>query len=348
MALSTGLVHGGNQEQKVFAIDDVIKDKDKAARPFSTGAPKKGNPKNDLFHIMSKTFVTGEERSTAEATTLTNKRVENRKQIGARLHHIEEAVEVGMVTQGNETYGSNGLSEYERQRKEVLEDQLKSWERVFCGNTNCQAGSSSVAFKTRGAGLWISPSSTSLAGDSETDISDASHRTPAASIVDLHIDALTASEVTNRMTAATLNGIMGSLFDVCGGPGDYDVICTRALKEMVSSLLNIDKVVDGLTKVARYNGDIEMKRLGFVVEIYVGDTGTLTFKMSTFLPVASGGTSSTEAFILNWDFADIYVRTQPGFYPVDNVSLSKKTAIAGTQGLAMVPRYHGKITRAAA
>lgn len=351
MALDTGLVHGGNQQLKVFAYDDVMRDEDRSKLPISTAIPKAGNTDNTLFHFYSKLFVTGSERADSESTTLTAKRVEKRKQLAGRLGHIQEKVEVGMVTQGNKTYGSNGLSEYERQRKEVMEDQMKSWERNFSGFHNTQDGSSSVEYWGRGLGLWTSPATVSLAGDSDTDISDGDHRTQAAAAVDLENDALDADEVTNRLTTATLNGLLGSLFDTYNGPGEYDVVCTRRLKEAVGRLLQVDKIADGLTSVARYNGDIEKKRLGYIVEVYAGDTGVLTFKMTTFFPTTGGaasGTSSLEALVMNWSKAWLHVRNKPGFYPIDNVALSKQTAIAGTQGIACIPRYHGQITRKAA
>jgi hypothetical protein len=345
-ALDTGLVHGGNQQLKVFAYDDVQKDEDKAKMPISTAVPKMGNTDNTLFHYYSKLFVTGSERASPEATTLVNKRVEKRLQLAARLGHIEESVEVGLVSQGNKTYGADGLSEYERQRKEVLEDQVKSWERNFSGFHNCQDGSSTQEYWGRGLGLFTSPAAVSLASD--CDITDPLHRTHDLACVDLNVNALLATEVANRFVPDHLNGIMGSLFDTINGPNDYDVVCTRQFKEAVGRMLNVEKIVDGLTSVAKYNGDIEKKRLGFVVEIYVGDTGTLTFKMTTFFPTTGGaaaGTSSLEALILNWDKIWLHVRNKPGFYPVGNLNLSQKTAVAGTQGLACIPRYHGQITR---
>lgn len=347
MALQTGLVHGGNQQLKVYSVDDTMRDKDLAQRPISTTITKSGNPDDTLFRYPSKVFEQGSERATGEATTLANKRIEDRVMLAGRLHHLEESVEVGMVSNGNKTYGRDGLTEYEAQRKDLLEEHLKVWERVLSGNGESQAGNGSgAAYKTRGLGMFITPSSVALT-DTDCPITD-THRTPAASCVRLHINALTETEVTNRMTVATLNGILGSMFDVVHGQVDRDVVCTRQFKSMVSSFLNLDKVADGLTKVSKYNGDIEDKRLGFVVEIYVADTGTLTFRMSTFLPVADVGNTvdSTEALILDWDQLWSPVRNAPGFYPVDNVALSKKTAVAFTQGLACVPRYHGKVTRA--
>lgn len=346
MSLDTGLVHGGNQNQKVFAIDDVIPDSDKAKRPFKTACPKTGNPDNDLYRIMDELHVDGEERSSAEATTLTAKRVEKRQQIGARLHHIEEAVEVGMVSQQNKGYGRGGLSEYEFQRKRVLMDQLDAWERVLCGRGTPQAGNGSgTAYKTRGASEWITASTTDWAADSDTDISD-DFRTPSGSIVELHLNALTKTEVTNRMVLSQLDGVLGSLWDVARGQDEFDVICTRIFKEMVSTFIHIDKVADGLTTIARFNGDIERKRLGYIVEVYATETGVFTFKMTTFLPPASGATASVEALVLNWKHAEIAVRNEPGFYKVGNTLLSEKTAVAGTLGLAMRPRFNGKFTRA--
>lgn len=348
-ALTTGLVHGGNQQLKVYSVDDTMRDVDRAQRPISTTIRKGGNPKNTKFDYPSKLFVDGSERASAEATTLTTKRAALKVMLSGRLHHIEEKVEVGMVSQGNETYGAEGLSEYEYQRKELLEDQLKSWERIFSGNGEGQDGTAGDAgdpYKTRGLGLSISPSTVALT-DTGCAIPNA-HRSAAAACVRLHLNALNAGEVTNRFTLDQFKAPFNALFGVVNGPCDRDVVCTLAFKEMVNSFLNIDKVADGLTVVSRYNGAIEKKRLGFVVEIYVGETGTVTFRLSTFLPVADvgAGIDSTEALILDWERVWLHVRNAPGFYPIDNESLTKKTAVAGTQGLACVPRYHGKFTRA--
>ncbi len=52
--------------------------------------------------------------------------------------------------------------------------------------------------------------------------------------------------------------------------------------------------------------------------------------------------------MLNWEKIWLHVRNKPGFYAVDNVALSKRTAVAGTQGLACMPRYLGQFTKAAA
>jgi hypothetical protein len=344
MSLLTGLVHGGNQQLKKFAYDDVMRDEDRAKMPVSTTIRKAGDTDNTLFHYYSKLFVSGSERSTPEATTLAVKRVENRVQLAGRLHHIEEAVEVGMVSNKNKTYGADGLTEYERQRKEVLEDQIKSWERIFCGNGESQDGSNVAAFRTRGLGLFISPDATTLT-DTNCLIPTA-HRSADAACKQLHFNALDPAEVTNRFVLDDLTEVTSALYDVVNGPCDRDVVCTLAFKSAIGRMLDIDKVADGLTKVSRYNGDIQDKRLGYVVEIYVGDTGTLTFRLSTFLPAATETTDSTEAFVLDWERCWLHVRNVPGFYPVDNVALSKKTAIAGTQGLAVIPRYHGKFTRA--
>lgn len=349
MALSTGLVHGGNQNQKHYAIDDTIPDKKRAARPISTAAPKKGNPPNDLYYIEDKINPTDGYKASAEATTLTAKRSETRKDLGCRLHHIEEKVTVGMVANKNSTYGRDGMTEYEAQRKDVLEAQLDSWEWIMGGNQNCQAGNGTgTAYVTRGFGKWISPSSESLAGDSPTDIADSDFRTPAGSILTLHNEGLDLDKVTNRMTKEHVENVLGSLWSVLGQPREFDVPCTLAFKRMINSFLQVDKVVDGLTSIARFNGDIDKRRLGFVVEIYATETGTLTFKLSTFLPAIDGATPGTEAFFLDYDHAHVAVRNVPGFYAIGKTELTEATAVAGTQGLACRPRMMGKVVRNAA
>lgn len=351
-ALATGLVHSGNQEQKVFDIDDVIPDEEKFDRPLSTGLPKTGNPDNDLYHIMDRIRPTdGTTKSSAEATTLTAKRHNGKQQIGCRLHHMEEKVTVGMVSNGNKTYGSK-LTEYEQQRMDVLNAQLENWEWVLGGRQNCQAGSGDPAngagnhFITRGGSMWITDSSESWAADAPTNIDNA-FRTPSTSIATLHVDALDPEEVNNRMTRHTLNTVLGSLWDVTGKAQNFQVVCTRPFKAAVNELIAIDKVIDGLTTIARFNGQIEKKRLGFIVEIYVNETGTFTFQMSIFLPPASDPTPSVEALVINTKHAEVAVRNKPDFYPIDKLDLTEATAVAGTMGLGMRPRFHGKFLRAA-
>ncbi len=351
-ALSTGLVHGGNQQQVVFDIDDTIPRKERAERPFQTGCPKGRNPDNSLYYIEDKISSDSEAFASAEATTLGAQRYENRQQIGCRLHHMEKAVKVGMVTQGNKTYGREGMSEYEAQRMDVLEAHDKAFERVLCSNQTPQAGqgdpndASGNQFKTRGGAEWITASTQDWAADAQTDIGD-DFRTPSGSIVNLHFDALGVNEVTNRMTVETFDGILRSLWNVEGAPREFDVLCTLALKGAVNRLVAIDKIADGLTSIARYNGQIERKRLGYVVEVYATDIGVFTFKLTKYLPVAVDATPSVEALILDWNHAKLDVRNKPGFYQIDKTDLTEATAVARTIGLSMRPRFHGKITRAA-
>lgn len=355
-AITTGLVHNGNQELKVYSVDDTIRDKDYAERPLTTKTPKAGDPDDTIFRFPSRLFADGSVRGSAEATTLAAKRFEGRAMLAGKLHHIEEKVAVGMVSSKNKTYGRDGMTEYETHRADVLDDQLKSFERVFGSNQESATGNGAGdPFLTRGYGRWINP--VSGAGSLNLALSDtdcpipAAHRTPSASCLRLHIDALDPDEVTNRFTKDQLNGVINSMWtQQGGGQADRLVVCTLGFKSMVNTFLQVDKVVDGLTTIHRWDGSIKDKRVGFVVEIYVCETGTLTFQLSTMLPAAVTTTGSeadsTEALFLDMEKNFSPVRNRPGFYPIDKIDLTEATAVAGTVGLGCVPRTQGKILRA--
>lgn len=366
-AITTGLVHKGNQELNVYSVDDTIRDEDYAERPLTTGTPKSGDPDDTLFRFPSRVFVDGSVRSSAEATELVSKRFEGRKMLTGKLHHIEEQVKVGAVTARNKTYGREGMTEYEAQRADILDDQMKSLEWVFGSNQESQTGNgagtaSTDEFRTRAYGRWINPVSGSGSLNmalSDTDCPiDSAHRTPAASCLRLHIDALTLTEVTNRFTKEQFTSVINGMWTAQGG-GQANRLCvaTLAFKSMVNTFLTVDKIVSGLTAVYRYDKRMEERRIEHIVEIYATETGVITFKLSTFLQPAKasggvagidGGTSadSTEALFLDMSKNFSPVRHAPGFYEIDKTDITEACAVQLTVGLGCVPRTQGKILRA--
>ena len=366
-AITTGLVHKGNQELNVYSVDDTIRDEDYAERPLSTGTPKSGDPDDTIFRFPSRVFADGSVRGSAEATALVAKRIEGRKMLAGKLHHIEEMVKVGSVTAKNKTYGREGMTEYEAQRADILDDQMKSLEWVLGSNQESQTGNGSGTastdeFRLRAYGRWINPvtgtGSLNIAlSDTDCPI-DSAHRTPSASCLRLHKDALTLTEVTNRFTKDQLTGVINGMWTAQGGgKANRLCVCTLGFKSMVNTFLTVDKIVDGLTTIHRYDGSLESRRIDHVVEIYATETGVITFKLSTMLQPAKasggvaaidGGTSadSTEALFLDMTKNFSPVRHAPGFYPIDKTDLTEACAVQLTVGLGCVPRTQGKIIRA--
>ena len=180
---------------------------------------------------------------------------ENLVRLDNRIEHFRDQF---LVSKKQEVYDSVTPVKIQQAEEKATSQLLRDIEKSICGDQGGQAGSLSVAGKSRGLGAWTNPSG---AGDSANGLTEigASFRTKSTSV-----------HSSGALTESGFADILGSIFNEVGEMQDLHLVADTALRNHI-----VDEFTraDSTGTAVRYNVEGSEAVVEYNVELFRGPFG---------------------------------------------------------------------------
>lgn len=202
--------------------------------------------------------------------------------------------------------------------KQDIECTLGDWDR------DSVAGDSLAAFKTRSIPKWIQATA-------QTDLPFSSKYLPPAA----QIDATAMASFTESIIITVLQ----SIFNKRKAKGTYQLVCGTSLKEKFTDFRKTQNANSNTAaRVITYNTTLS-RTLENVVDVYVGDTGTLELVPSPWLAWTWGDTDASaygqiRGVVLDTESWEIRAKQRPELMDLTNNGAGPRFQVDAIWGLA--------------
>jgi hypothetical protein len=180
---------------------------------------------------------------------------ENLVRLDNRIEHFRDQF---LVSKKQEVFDSVTPVKIQQAEEKATSQLLRDIEKSICGDQGGQAGSLSVAGKSRGLGAWTNPAG---AGDSANGLTEiaSSFRTKTAS-----------THTTGALTESGFAGILGSIFNEVGEMQDLHLVADTSLRNHI-----VDEFTraDSTGTAVRYNVEGSEAVVEYNVELFRGPFG---------------------------------------------------------------------------
>jgi hypothetical protein len=340
------IVHSGSQATIKPDVYDVLRGKiNLAETPIYNQMPKgPDSPDANLFHYGFDAEDNPDNGGSADGTEFVAADAEtygSRANMYGRMQHYNKKFGVGEVAQGNQAFNTGGRDEYTYQMEMGLSKALKSAEYTLVGGQESQAGSNSVAHRTRGFEKHlVDTAGIAVQTDTATQV-------PAAfRMVSGALKTLTVTSGDYPLSEDDINDPFGAIWDVMKGHINLDVFGTRVFQRKVSKMSLLVPTVTDMTVVRRFDNMASQQKISTIVKTYEGDCGTARFHLHPWLR-HDPGTQLSEAIGLDFRYGCLRMRQAPKVEKLDKTSAAKKGMIIHTYGLQYVPKVSARWKRSA-
>lgn len=253
-----------------------------------------------------------------------------------RMHHYKKTFGVGEVTAGDEVYGMEKRKQFAHRMRKALRKATKSAEAVIMGNQESQAGSTSVAFRTRGFETLILDTA-NIAAQTDSSIAISASFRPAAA----QVPTLTITSGDYALTPGNLTDPFQAIYTALGSKIDLDIYCTTKFKGKVSEWGRFQATPTNYTAVQRFNSDAEDSKITAIIDTYVGDCGTARLELHWALRNTGTG-QKAEALGLSLPYAQLRVRKAPYAKELSEQAAGQEGYVEWTMGLQATPKFQAQ------
>jgi len=295
-----------NQVGKREDFADVIAMVDYKNTPFTSMCPKGSEPANTIYDWQMDAYddpVLGGviDGVDVQASDYVNPAAKRAKGHG-RIQKFRKAFLVSDLAQNvSDVAGIGRHGEMQRAIKKSILELKRSMEATFCSDQDSQADNgATLAYLTRGVGLWIS-------NTAQTDLPcPATFLTPAASI---------ATMTTATMLEDDVNNVMQSIYQQTGQQKDFDLLCGVNLKKRFSSFAAWVPSAVTTVPLRRFNQDANSKAIINTVDFWQGDFGSVKLILSLFLAANSAvaNVKNGRGYLCDWDQFELRYNRMPGY-----------------------------------
>jgi len=245
------------------------------------------------------------------------------------VSRLEEVVATVAGINNPDPQGVAGATEFARAKAKATVMVKRDIESTFLSANGATADDgSSVAYKTRGLGQWLSASADSVPlGQSNV--------------------LLSSSQIYSGTLAAFtedgLRGVLQQRWSVTGRGGDLLGIMGSDLKNSISDFSRYlpAKTISSSTAsaVRYYNANIADKTISTAVDIYSGDFGNIELHLSAFVPNTKTG------YIIDPEFVEMRTHTAPNFTELPDLGAGRRGIVEAIVALVPTnPQAHAKIS----
>lgn len=259
-----------------------------------------------------------------------------------RMHHKKYLVGAGEVTDGDQGYAMGGLSTFQYQVKKALRKLIKDGELIVIGAQESQAGTTSTTFVTRGAELYILPTSL-IALQTDTDCVIESAFRPAAA----QVKEVTTGTGDFTFEESDLQAMTNAAYSSRQAKISWEGYVTPRLKTKISNWGNLAPTVSSYTNVRRFNSSADAMTMRTTFQKWVGDCGEVNVDLHPFLRLDTG-TQKAEGLFFEKGYQMKRMRTAPKVAKLADDAGVKRAYGLMTFGLQMIPKFNGQVRRAAA
>lgn len=259
-----------------------------------------------------------------------------------RMHHQKLLIGAGEVTEGDQGYAMQGLSRFQYDLRRAMRKLIVSAELICIGAQENQAGSTAVAYKTRGLELYILPTSLIALQTDEDTVIPADYR-PAAG----QIKEVTTGTGDYDFAESDLKTMLQTGFETRKAKIQWDLWCTPRLQGKISDWGNLQPTVNGYANIRRFNQNAGEMKMITTFRKFVGDCGDVETDLHPFLRLNTG-TQKAEGLALFKGMQMKRVRRKPMVSNMPDDAGVKRAFGMMTWGVQCIPKYNGQVRRAAA
>ncbi len=259
-----------------------------------------------------------------------------------RGHHQKYLVGAGEVTNGDEGYAMQGLTQEQYQIKRCMRQLILDGELICVGAQENQAGSASQAYVTRGLELYILPTSLiALQTDTDTVI-PAAFRPAAAQVVEV-----TTGTGDFTFEESNLIAMVNGAYDARKATVKWKGWVTTRLKSKISSWGNLAPTVSNTTNVRRFNIDATEMKMINSIQKWVGDSGEVDLALHGYLRLNTTN-QKAEGLFLEDGYQMKRLRMKPKLTKMEEDAGVKRSYGMMQFGVQCIPIFDGQVRRAAA
>ena len=245
-----------------------------------------------------------------------------------RVHKVRTGCSVSEMAEDVNTPA--GIeSEFKFAKLNALKKVKRAIEAVFCGDQDSSL--SGRTHTTRGLGSWIKATA-------QTDLPVATaYLTPAGSI-----DATALTSLTEEI----IRDVMQSIYGQTGELGSWDGLVGVALKSEISKMTIFRDSVGSNEIVRTFFAQIESKKLQAVIDVVVGDFGTIRLHPTLWNAWnnSTKAADSKRGYILDMDDLEMRANKLPGFKQLPEDDSGPKGVVSAIVALQVgSPLKHGKL-----
>jgi len=282
-----------NQVGKREQLYDLLANVDDRGTPVTSMIKKVSELGNTQFSWLADKFDDPSTDATVDGTDVVNfeSAAESRRRLYNSIHYFRKSGKVSTLAQ--KVSNVAGVpSEIGLARAKKLRELKRNMECAFCGDQDVQLDDGTVGYKTRGLGLWIVTTATSLPLYDIPSI----YRVPAAQV--------NTTATANLVEDTDIQNLLQALFDATGMQGDYKLIAGSTLRRRFTDMTRtVANAANTATKIRTYTAAQAEKTVVMSTKIYEGDFGTIEIVPTNW----NGYNNSTKVadkgrgYLLNFD-----------------------------------------------
>jgi hypothetical protein len=306
---------------------DIISNVDAKNTPVSSSIAKVGadltNP--GLYSYQADSYNSPDTSGVVDSSDVSDfdDPTKNRVLLSARSQKFRRTVRVGDFQQLADTAGIGQRKEMAKGTAKAIRELKYDIEATICSDNDSVEGSGSVAYKTRGLGMWI--------GGSPTDLPiPASQQTPAGSI---------NNTATASLTESALQNVLQSIYEQTGTTDRLVMVAGPALKKAITNFTRFTvNSTSNVFNLRQTTQNAESGKLVSHVSFYEGDFSTVEIVPSLLL----NATASTDAakhargYIMNADHLMLRYGRRPRFEELPNMGGGPRGLVDAIVSLAVL------------
>lgn len=259
-----------------------------------------------------------------------------------RMHHQKYLVGAGEVTNGDQGYAMQGLTTFQYQVKRCLRKLVVDAELICMGAGESQAGSTVLAFKTRGLELYILPTSL-IALQTDTDTVIESQFRPAAA----QVKEVTTGTGDYTFDESDLIAMINAAYTSRNAKVSWDGWVTPRLKSKITAWGNLAPTVNGYTNIRRFNSNADEMKMVTTFQKWIGDGGDVDVDLHPFMRLDTDA-QKAEGLFIEKRYQMKRMRRKPMIENMADDAGVKRAYGMMTFGVQCIPKFNGQVRRAAA
>ena len=315
-------------------LADVIAVADAKKTILASLINKGKKPTNTKFSWQADKYDDPQTSGTVDGTDVSNYenaagnrgKLENHVQTFRRTPRVTRLAETVSVVAGvnnPDPQGVAGSTEFARAKAKKTVELKRDIEKTLLSDNEAQADDGTVPYKTRGLGKFLQSTAQAYLPV------PAAYLTPANSIY---------SSAAASFTEDSLRLILQTRWENAGTPdGNLIGIVGSVIKNRITDFTRYQPTVTSFSTVKLFEA-APSKTVESVVDIYIGDYGTLELHLSSFLP------DNNRGYIIDPAYVELRTHTAPYIEQLPDLGGGPRAIIEAVLGLAVLnPVAHGKI-----